>query len=230
MNPLHKNLTVPDLEEKTRMDSTRGIAIQVFLKRVFDVFFSATFFLLFGWIYLIVWSCVIATTGRPAIYKHKRVGKGGKEFECLKFRSMVVNSDELLKKHLEADPAAREEWNKEFKLKNDPRITKFGKILRRTSLDELPQFWNVLRGDMSVVGPRPVVKRELHEAYGSAAPYYLSVKPGITGPWQIGGRSDLAYTERVQLDAFYAQNWSVWGDIKIVIKTVAVVLNSRGSY
>lgn len=204
--------------------------LQHVLKRTIDVVGSLVFFGIFGWLYVVLWFLVTITTGSPAIYKHPRVGKSGKEFNCLKFRSMVLNSAEVLQRHLEEHPDARAEWEKDFKLKDDPRITRVGKILRKTSLDELPQFWNVLKGEMSLVGPRPVVKKELQKYYGKRSAAYASVRPGITGPWQVGGRSDLDYDQRVFLDAEYARTWTVKGDIKILIKTVSAVLSRRGSY
>ena len=200
------------------------------LKRMLDVFGALMFFALFSGIYFLVWWIVLWTTGGPAIYKHKRVGRGGREFYCLKFRSMVVNSDEVLRELLEKDPAARREWNTTFKLRNDPRITRFGHFIRKTSLDELPQFWNVLRGDMSVVGPRPVVRQELETYYGPYAQAYYKVRPGITGPWQVGGRSDLSYPERVALDTAYVRNLTILGDLKLIAKTVTAVFARRGSY
>lgn len=205
-------------------------AVQRFLKRALDIVGALIFFLLFGWLFIVVWIGVLLTTGSPAIYKHPRIGRNGKTFFCLKFRSMVVNSDEVLKQLLQTNSAAHDEWFHTFKLKDDPRITKFGKFIRKTSLDELPQFWNVLVGDMGLVGPRPVVQKELTEKYGPASVFYTSMRPGITGPWQIGGRSDLSYAERVSLDTEYVKNWTVFGDLKIVISTVMVVLNNKGSY
>lgn len=200
-------------------------------KRTLDIFGALAFFLVLGWVFVIIWVAVIVTTGRPAIYKHPRIGRGGKEFNCLKFRSMVANSQEVLREILENDPEARAEWQATMKLKNDPRITRFGRFLRKSSLDELPQFWNVLVGDMSLVGPRPVVRQELQEKYGEfASSLYVSVQPGITGPWQIGGRSDLNYAERVALDSAYVENRSFIGDIKLIFMTLKVFTNSRGSY
>lgn len=210
--------------------SKKQSAVKKLLKRSMDVFGALIFFLLFGAIYFLLWWLVLWTTGGPAIYKHKRVGRGGREFYCLKFRSMVVNSDEVLRELLEKDASARHEWNTTFKLRDDPRITRFGRFIRKTSLDELPQFWNVLCGDMSIVGPRPVVRKELEIYYGPHAQTYCKVRPGITGPWQVGGRSDLSYPERVALDTNYVKSWTIWGDLVLVAKTVGVVFHRRGSY
>lgn len=201
-----------------------------FIKRALDITGALTFFLLLGWLFLIVWIIVLLTTGTPAIYKHARIGRGGRVFKCLKFRSMVTNSDEVLRELLERDPTAKAEWDATFKLKKDPRITDFGHFIRKTSLDELPQFWNVLTGDMSLVGPRPVTKKELEQHYALYAPLYCSVRPGITGPWQVGGRSDLSYPERVALDAQYVQGRSFIGDLFILLKTIKVFINPKGSY
>ena len=200
------------------------------LKRAIDIIAALTFFILFGWLYLGLWLAVAILQGRPAIYRHRRVGLNGKKFDCLKFRSMVRDSDSVLTQFLDSCPAARSEWERDFKLKDDPRVTPFGRFLRRTSLDELPQFWNVLRGDMSLVGPRPIVKKELDTYYRTAATEYVRVKPGITGPWQVSGRHEMSYEERVALDSAYARGWTNSGDLKIVLKTVVVVLQRRGSY
>ena len=200
------------------------------LKRAIDIIAALTFFILFGWLYLGLWLAVAILQGRPAIYRHRRVGLNGKKFDCLKFRSMVRDSDSVLTQFLDSCPAARSEWERDFKLKDDPRVTPFGRFLRRTSLDELPQFWNVVRGDMSLVGPRPIVKKELDTYYRTAATEYVRVKPGITGPWQVSGRHEMSYEERVALDSAYARGWTNFGDLKIVLKTVVVVLQRRGSY
>ncbi len=165
----------------------------------------------------------------PVIFKHIRIGKDGKPFPCYKFRSMCVDAKERLAELLANDPAARKEWERDFKLKNDPRITKSGAFLRKTSLDELPQVFNVLRGEMSLVGPRPIIQEELAR-YGEYVGDYLMVKPGITGMWQVSGRSDIEYSERVLLDSWYVRNWSVWIDIVMLFKTFAVVLARKGAY
>lgn len=166
----------------------------------------------------------------PVIFAHTRIGKDGKPFPCFKFRSMVVNSQEMLQKYLAENPAARAEWERDFKLKNDPRVTPIGAFLRRTSLDELPQIFNVLRGEMSLVGPRPVIQEELDKYYGEAAKLYCSIKPGITGLWQVSGRSDLSYAERVALDSTYIKHRSFWGDVVILWKTIGVVFLKKGAY
>lgn len=166
----------------------------------------------------------------PVIFAHTRIGKDGKPFPCFKFRSMVVNSQEMLQKYLAENPAARAEWERDFKLKNDPRVTSIGAFLRRTSLDELPQIFNVLRGEMSLVGPRPVIQEELDKYYGEAAKLYCSIKPGITGLWQVSGRSDLSYAERVALDSTYIKHRSFWGDVVILWKTIGVVFLKKGAY
>lgn len=167
--------------------------------------------------------------GGPAFYSQTRIGKDGKAFKCWKFRSMRVDSQEILAELLANDPKAREEYQQTFKLKNDPRITKIGHILRKYSLDELPQLWNVLRGEMSLIGPRPVVEDE-RKHYGALWSDYLSVKPGLTGLWQVSGRNDVSYAQRVEMDSDYVRNWSLMRDIIILFKTFSVVLNGRGAY
>jgi Undecaprenyl-phosphate galactose phosphotransferase WbaP len=165
----------------------------------------------------------------PVIFKHRRVGRNGKEFDCYKFRSMCVDADVKLKELLERDPAAREEWNRDFKLKDDPRITKSGHFLRRTSLDELPQIFNVLKGEMSLVGPRPIIQEEVPR-YGRFIQDYYMVRPGITGMWQTSGRSDVDYPERVAMDSWYVRNWNVWFDIVLLWRTFSVVFSKKGAY
>ncbi len=163
------------------------------------------------------------------MFAHQRVGKHGKMFPCYKFRTMVTNAQEMLDAYLEENPAAREEWNRDFKLKDDPRITRIGKFLRKTSLDELPQILNVIKGEMSLVGPRPIVTAEIERYADHIYDYYL-VPPGITGMWQVNGRSDTTYDERVEMDSWYVRNWSVWIDIVYLLKTVGVVLKRKGAY
>jgi Undecaprenyl-phosphate galactose phosphotransferase WbaP len=165
----------------------------------------------------------------PVLYGHKRLGKDGLHFTAYKFRSMVSDSGERLKALLESDKAIREEWELNHKLRNDPRVTGIGKILRRTSFDEFPQLINILRGEMSLVGPRPIVDEEV-EKYGEDFNRIFSVKPGLTGLWQVSGRSDTDYAERVSYDTYYLQSWSVWLDIWVLFKTVGVVLKGKGAY
>lgn len=167
--------------------------------------------------------------GGPAFYAQRRIGQNGKEFRCWKFRSMIVNADDVLQDYLDKNPAAKEEYAKDFKLKDDPRITPVGHILRKSSLDEIPQLYNVLIGEMSLVGPRPIVQAEAHY-YQDQFKYYLAVRPGITGLWQVSGRNDISYAQRVSLDAWYVENWSIWNDIVIILKTIYVVLVRKGAY
>lgn len=168
------------------------------------------------------------TSPGPIFFAHERVGCGGRPFKCFKIRTMMANGDQLLAEVLANDPAAAAEWAESRKLRNDPRVTRVGRFLRKTSLDELPQLLNILRGEMSVVGPRPIVEAELLR-YGSDVHGYLRTRPGLTGSWQISGRSDLAYDARVKLDAQYVATWTLMRDILIVSKTVPAVMRARGS-
>ena len=198
------------------------------LKRVFDLF-AALVLLVLGALPLLYIALRIRRDGGPAIFAHQRVGQSGKVFPCFKFRTMQVDAEERLRELLANDPAARAEWEREFKLRNDPRITPIGHFLRRTSLDELPQLFNVIRGEMSLVGPRPVIRAELVR-YGDDVDYFLMVRPGMTGLWQVSGRNDTGYDTRVYLDTWYVKNWSLWYDIAILFKTIRVVLNREGAY
>lgn len=198
------------------------------VKRCFDLTVSAAVLLLGAPMFLFI-ALRVASTGRPIFFGHTRVGQHNKPFQCYKFRTMAPNADTLLAELLATDPEARAEWERDFKLKNDPRITSIGRFLRKTSLDEIPQLWNVLKGDMSLVGPRPVVTAEL-ERYGSQVDFYLEAKPGITGLWQISGRNDVTYDTRVYLDAWYVKNWSLFNDIVILLKTVKVIFRTDGAY
>ena len=166
----------------------------------------------------------------PIFYTHERIGRYGKKFKVIKFRSMVVNADKILEEYLAHNEKAREEWLATRKLKNDPRITRIGKFLRKYSLDELPQLWNVLKGEMSLVGPRPVARDELVQFYKKHTVYYIIVRPGMTGLWQISGRSDTSYDERIQLDVHYVKNWTIFLDFKILLKTAQIVLLGKGAY
>jgi Undecaprenyl-phosphate galactose phosphotransferase WbaP len=164
----------------------------------------------------------------PAFYGHQRVGAAGKHFLCWKFRTMHVNAERLLDEHLQGSPVLRAEWEENQKLRDDPRVTRVGRFLRHTSLDELPQLWNVLRGEMSLTGPRPIVDAEVQK-YGKVYELYKRIRPGMSGLWQVGGRSDTSYAERVEMDAYYVRNWSVWLDLIILARTVKCVVLGRGA-
>lgn len=172
---------------------------------------------------------ILCDSRGPIFYRQTRIGQGGQCFKAWKFRSMVVNADVALVEYLEAHPELKASWQQDHKLKRDPRITRVGKFLRQTSLDELPQLWNVLVGEMSMVGPRPIVKEEVWR-YGDKFELYLQVLPGLTGLWQVSGRNNVTYEERVNFDAYYVRNWSVWLDIYILIRTIKVVLVGDGAY
>ena len=195
--------------------------LNLFIKRIGDILGSVV-----GIIVAII--NVVHKDYGPIFYSHKRIGKNGKYFKMYKFRTMVVDADKKLAELLENDEEARKEWDMNRKLKNDPRITKIGKILRKTSIDEFPQFINVLKGDMSLVGPRAVIDGEI-EKFGIYKKDILSVKPGITGYWAANGRSDTSYDERVFLEYKYVENFSIFMDIKILIKTVVSVLKKEGA-
>ena len=197
-------------------------------KRIFDTLTALLLLLLLSPVMLAI-ALWIRQDGGPAMFAHPRMGKGGRVFKCFKFRSMVVDAEAKLESLLQARPEMRAQWSEERKLRNDPRVSSAGRFLRRTSLDELPQLINVIRGEMSLVGPRPVVHAELAR-YADQVGYYLMVRPGMTGIWQISGRNDLDYDTRVYLDTWYVKNWSLWYDLVILIKTVQVVLKGRGAY
>ncbi|TCL66376.1 exopolysaccharide production protein ExoY [Rhizobium sp. BK251] len=167
--------------------------------------------------------------GGPILFKHERIGFGGQPFLCLKFRTMTVDAEAILGNLLHSNPEAAEEWNATQKLKKDPRLTSLGRALRRFSIDELPQLINVLGGEMSLVGPRPIVADEVVR-YGRDFTYYLSARPGLTGAWQISGRSDAPYSERVRLDSEYCATWSPTKDLLIMLRTIPFLLSGRGSY
>jgi exopolysaccharide production protein ExoY len=199
------------------------------IKRGFDIVAALTAIAI-----LLPMFCLIALAIKlwdrgPVFYRHRRIGLGGTSFDCLKFRSMVVNSDEVLSRHLAANSAAAREWEETHKLKDDPRVTPFGASMRKTSIDELPQLVNILKGEMSFVGPRPIVAAEVPK-YGDAIDHYLSARPGLTGPWQISGRNDVDYSTRVELDRGYVEDWSFWRDVSIIAKTARVVVTARGCY
>ncbi|WP_306256563.1 sugar transferase [Pararhizobium sp. IMCC21322] len=199
------------------------------LKRIFDVVGASIGLVVLSPLMLMLAALVKFTDGGSVFYGHRRIGRNGSTFKCLKFRTMAANSEELLEIYLSENESARVEWDRDRKLKSDPRITSIGVVLRNLSLDELPQLFNILLGEMSMVGPRPVVSDEL-EKYGAAAQYYLSTRPGLTGLWQISGRNDVSYGRRVELDQIYVKNWSFQSDLVIIIKTIPVVCLAKGSY
>ena len=198
-------------------------------KRIFDVIIACITLIVFLPLFAFVVLLLKLTDPNPVIFRHIRVGQGGRRFACFKFRSMVLDSDKVLKALLESDPAARKEWDRTQKLANDPRITPVGKFLRQSSLDELPQLINVIRGDMSLVGPRPIVPSELTR-YGDKLSLYLQARPGITGIWQVSGRNDCGYDRRIEMDANYVRNWRFSTDFVILLRTLGAVLAQRGSY
>jgi Undecaprenyl-phosphate galactose phosphotransferase WbaP len=200
-------------------------------KRLFDILFSLSVLILFAPVYLLLAFLIALSSSGPIFYVQERVGKNHKRFYCLKFRTMVENADDILLEIMENSPHLRQEFEDNFKLKQDPRITGIGRFLRMTSLDEFPQFWNVLKGDMSVVGPRPLVEEELPR-YGRHINKILTIRPGITGLWQVSGRNDIPYPRRVQIDLYYANDKNLWMDMWILFKTIGVVIfpKNNGAY
>lgn len=198
-------------------------------KRSFDILVALGAFILISPIFLMIMALVKFSDGGRVFYGHRRIGYNGTTFRCLKFRTMAENGDAILQQYLKDNPAAYEEWRTARKLQFDPRVTVVGTVLRKLSLDELPQLFNILRGEMSLVGPRPVVEDEL-ELYEASAIYYLQTRPGLTGLWQVSGRNDVSYAARVAFDTHYVCNWSLVSDLRIVVRTIPAVCLSRGSY
>ena len=213
------------LEMVDRLARKRNRAV----KRAFDVVLSFLGLIALAPVFLAITIAIKLDSRGPAFYGHMRLGKDGRYFSCYKFRSMRSDAQAVLEDLLGNDPEARAEWERDFKLKNDPRITRVGSFLRKTSLDELPQLWNVLKGDMSLVGPRPIVAEEAGR-YGDKLRYLFKVPPGITGLWQVSGRNDIPYGERILLDEYYAKNWSLWLDVEIIMRTFSAVLKKDGAY
>lgn len=200
-----------------------------FLKRIFDLVATVLGGIVLSPFLLALAVMVAIDNHGRVIFAHRRVGRGGREFPCYKFQTMVPDAQERLQEYLAANPEARREWEENFKLTNDPRVTKLGAFLRKTSLDELPQLWNVIVGDMSLVGPRPIVQAEVPRYHENIREYYM-VRPGITGMWQASGRSDTTYEERVAMDTWYVRNWSVWIDLVYLFKTFKAVFVGKGAY
>lgn len=195
------------------------------LKRTLDIFIAGLAILLLSPLLALIALLIRLTMGRPIVFSHTRIGYGGQRFACMKFRTMVKDGDAVLNQHLLGNSAARAEWQRDRKLRNDPRVTRLGRLLRRSSMDELPQLFNVLLGDMSCVGPRPIVDDEAVR-YGRAKTEYLSARPGMTGLWQISGRNRLSYRTRVALDRHYVRHWSIWKDLGILMYTIPAVLRA----
>ena len=198
-------------------------------KRIFDIILSLFAMIFLIPLVLLIMLCIYFDSPGKVVFAHKRVGQHGKEFPCYKFRTMIIDAEKCLQEYLEKNPAAKDEWSKSFKFKDDPRVTRVGRFLRKTSLDELPQIWNVIKGQMSLVGPRPIVEAEIGK-YGQYINDYYLVPPGITGMWQVNGRSDTTYEERVAMDTWYVRNWSIWIDLVYLFKTVKVVIKGKGAY
>lgn len=205
----------------------RRRVFNAFLKRCFDVFVSVMVLILAAPLLAII-ALLVSLDGGSVIFKHTRVGKDIRPFGCLKFRTMVVDAEQRLETYLASNPAERQQWERYQKLSNDPRVTPVGRFLRASSLDELPQIFNVLRGEMSLVGPRPVTNAELSH-YNQHISAYASVLPGITGLWQVSGRSNLSYERRVELDCDYVANHSIYLDVKLLLRTVGVVMTGKGA-
>jgi lipopolysaccharide/colanic/teichoic acid biosynthesis glycosyltransferase len=199
------------------------------LTRVFDValILLASPYLLF--FFLLISILIMLDSRGGVLYRQTRIGKGGRRFQALKFRTMVLDADQILQRYLDESPELKAEWSATHKLKQDPRVTRVGAILRKLSLDEMPQFWNILIGDMSLIGPRPIVDAEI-ERYGKCFELYIQARPGLTGLWQVSGRSDTTYQQRVELDEYYLLNRSLKLDLMILLKTVYVVLGRKGAY
>lgn len=205
--------------------TSNGLYVR-FFKRAFDIVFALLILPIVAPVIAVLW-VVMRRDGGAGFFGHRRVGHNGKAFRCWKIRTMVLDAEDRLKEYLANNPQAAEEWERDHKLTDDPRITAFGQFLRKSSLDELPQIWNVLKGEMSFVGPRPVVRAEMQK-YSQFRSAYLSMKPGITGLWQVSGRNDVSYAERVQMDVTYQKSVTFIEDVKIILKTGKSVLSRTG--
>jgi Undecaprenyl-phosphate galactose phosphotransferase WbaP len=209
----------------------RGLLLPLprIMKRAFDVAACLVGGILILPLLLLIVAAIRLDSPGPVIYKQRRIGRHGQYFFAWKFRTMVVAADRVLEEYLNSNPEYRREWESDHKLRDDPRVTPIGRLLRKTSLDELPQVWNALKGEMSLVGPRPIVDAEV-EKYGRDFELYTCVRPGISGLWQVSGRNDTTYEQRVALDSYYVRNWSPWMDIYILIKTIGVIVRGQGAY
>lgn len=217
-----KSVIVPDAIFRNSVPDSR-------LTRIFDIAMIILAFPYILFFFIVISFAIVLDSKGGAFYKQSRIGKDGRKFEALKFRTMVLNADKILEQYLEKSPELKAEWQATHKLKQDPRVTRVGSILRKLSLDEMPQFWNILVGDMGLVGPRPIVEEEI-EKYGKCFELYKQARPGLTGLWQVSGRSDTSYERRVELDEYYLLNRSFKLDMHILLKTVIVVLGRKGAY
>jgi lipopolysaccharide/colanic/teichoic acid biosynthesis glycosyltransferase len=220
---MEKLQTQANVEVSTYKEESK--LVYGFLKRCFDVVSSIFALILFSPLYLVFAVIVKVDSKGPVFFGHNRLGKDGKIIKVYKYRTMAIDAEEILKNMPEE---MKKEFEKNFKFENDPRITKVGKLLRESSLDELPQLFNIIKGNMSVVGPRPIVEKEI-EKYGEYGDKLLTIKPGLTGNWQANGRSDTTYEERVKLDIDYIDNRNLWYDMVIIIKTIGVVFKRVGA-
>lgn len=226
--PIFESKSVKENLSERALEKVNSFRYQV-IKRLFDIFVVLLISPLVVPLGAIIACLVSISSPGPIFFSHRRISRGGSFFSMWKFRTMCVNSAEVLERHLSLHPEDRAEWNRDHKLKNDPRVTPLGRFLRRSSLDELPQIWNVLTGRMSLVGPRPIVAAEV-EKYHSDFVYYTAVHPGVAGLWQCSGRSMLTYEQRVALDRQYVEQWSLWLDINILVKTAVSVVFSKGAF
>jgi Undecaprenyl-phosphate galactose phosphotransferase WbaP len=228
---------VPRIEEcPSRPESSSGLVCHglrdpgaLLLKRILDIVVASLLLVLALPFAIVIALAIMLEQRGPVLFAHTRIGKGKRRFRLWKFRSMVVDADDMLARHLMAHPDDLAEWRDTHKLKDDPRVTRVGRLLRRSSLDELPQLINVLRGDMSMVGPRPIVEEEIPK-YGPVFPLYAQILPGLTGLWQVSGRTHTSYRRRTELDMKYMKNRTTWMDVLVLLKTVRVVLVGRGAY
>lgn len=225
LDKIRENKIVEEIDNIEEYKSTNDKIIYKILKRSFDIISSAIGLLILWPIFLIIAVAIKLESKGPVFFAHKRFGENGKNIKMYKFRSMYENAEDMIQ---DFTPEQMKEWKENYKLTNDPRVTKVGKFLRKTSLDELPQLFNILKGDLSVIGPRPIVEEELKK-YGENKNKFLSVKPGLTGYWAANGRSDISYEERMKMELYYIDNMSLILDIKIFFKTIITVLKREGA-
>lgn len=224
--PLSRMLSFQGMRLRSTVESESPLG--GYSKRSLDILIASLMLISLAPILIMIASIIYFTMGRPIFFAHERVGYNGIPFRCYKFRTMVTDAKQRLASYLANNPAAAAEWQATQKLKDDPRVTRFGQMLRKSSLDELPQLLNALRGEMTCVGPRPITKDELLR-YGPSARYYVRVRPGLTGLWQVSGRSNTSYRYRVVLDRTYVTSWSIWLDAEILLKTAPAVFRFKDS-